>query len=118
MRVSLLNCGCSMVPDQLGESSIRGICDNDGVAKARDLEAQLVRSEAQLRLFQKVSRLVAKAPGLREALDSIAGQVAEYLHGDSCLLYLLSGDELVLCAARGANSSAAVGNVRLRLSEG
>lgn len=88
------------------------------MAKARELEAQLVSSEAQLRLFQKVSRLIAKASGLREALDSIAGQVTEHLHADSCLLYLLSGDELVLCAARGANPAGVVGTVRLRLNEG
>jgi hypothetical protein len=87
------------------------------VAKTRELEAQVARGEVQLRLFQKVSRLIAKAPVLRQALDSIAGQAAEYLHADSCLLYLLSGDQLVLCAARGANP-AAVGQVRLRLSEG
>ena len=95
----------------------RGICDNDGVAKTRELEAQLARGEVQLRLFQKVSRLIAKATDLRTALDSVAGQVTEYLHSDSCLLYLLSGDQLVLCAARGGNPSA-VGTVRLRLSEG
>ncbi len=78
-----------------------------------------MRGEAQLRLFQKISRLTAKAAGLREALDSIVGQVAEYLHANSCLLYLLSADQtLVLCAARGANPAAAVGRVRLRLNEG
>src|SRR5262245_55419927 len=94
-------------------------CDNDGVAKTRELEAQLDRNEAQLRLIQKVSRLIAKASGLREALDSIAGQVTEYMRADSCLLYLLSGDQLVLCAARGATASAsAIGRVRLKLSEG
>jgi two-component system, response regulator PdtaR len=94
-----------------------GICDNEGVAKTRELEAQVARGEVQLRLFQKVSRLIAKATGLRQALDSIVGQAAEYLRADSCLLYLLSGDQLVLCAARGANP-AAVGQVRLRLNEG
>ena len=88
------------------------------MAKTRELEAQLDRNETQLRLLQKVSRLIAKASNLREALDSIAGQITEYLRADSCLLYLLSGDQLVLCAARGANPSAAVGHVRLRLNEG
>jgi len=87
------------------------------VAKARELEAQVVRGEVQLRLFQKISRMLAKGPALREALDAVVGQVAEFLHADSCLLYLLSGPELVLCAARGANP-AAVGEVRLRLNEG
>src|SRR5262249_20365088 len=50
---------------------------------------------------------------------SIAGQVTEYMRADSCLLYLLSGDQLVLCAARGATASvSAIGQVRLRLNEG
>jgi hypothetical protein len=128
MRVSLLVVDVSWYQTSPGESPIRavcfaecagqGICDNEGVARARELEAHLSRCEGQLRLFQKVSRLVAKATSLREALDSIAGQVTEYLHADSCLLYLISGDELVLCAARGASPAAAVGHVRLRLSEG
>ena len=88
------------------------------MAKTRELEAQLVRGEAQLRLFQKVSRLTAKAAGLREALDSIVSQAAEYLQADSCLLYLLaSAERLVLCAAHGSNP-AAIGAVQLRLDEG
>ncbi len=78
----------------------------------------MLRGEAQLRLFQKVSRLTAKAAGLREALDTVVSLAADYLQADSCLLYLLAGsNELVLCAARGANPSA-VGKVRLRLDEG
>ena len=87
------------------------------MARARELEAQLERSEVQLRLFQKISRLVAKSSSLRDGLDSIAGLIANFMHADSCLLYLLGGDQLVLCAARGANP-AAVGQVRLRLNEG
>lgn len=107
-----------MVSNRAGDP-IRRICDNDGVPKARELEAQLDRCEVQLRLIQKVSRLIAKGSALRESLDLIAGQVTEYLRADSCLLYLLSGDQLVLCASRGAHSSpAAVGQVRLRLTEG
>jgi signal transduction protein with GAF and PtsI domain len=106
-----------MVANQ-ARAAIRGICDNEGVAKTRELEVQLSRAETQLRLFQKISRLTAKASGLREALDLIAGQASEYLHADSCLLYLLTADQqLMLCAARGANP-AAVGRVRLRLNEG
>ncbi len=100
------------------QSRVQGICDNEGVAKTRELEAQLVRGEAQLRLFQKVSRLTAKAAGLREALESVVRQAAEYLHADSCLLYLLANaDRLVLCAAYGSNP-AAIGTVQLRLDEG
>ena len=78
---------------------------------------QLHRAESELRLLQKVSRLFAKSQPLHESLHQITQLVSVFMHGDSCLLYLLSGDGLVLCAADGPNPGA-VGEVRLRLSEG
>jgi uroporphyrinogen-III synthase len=88
-----------------------------GVARAKDIEAQLQRAESELRLLQKISRMFAKSPPLGEALQQVARMVSGFMHGDSCLVYLVSGAELVLCAADGPNPGA-VGDVRLRLSEG
>jgi uroporphyrinogen-III synthase len=87
------------------------------VPKAREFELKLDRVEKQLRLCQKVSRFLTRPSNLHEALQSIVELVAEFMQSDSCLLYLVSRDELVLCAAKGSNPGA-VGEVRLRLDEG
>lgn len=54
---------------------------------------------------------------LQEVLQGIVSLVSEFMECDSCLVYLLDGDELVLCAANTPHSQT-VGRVRLRLSEG
>jgi signal transduction protein with GAF and PtsI domain len=87
------------------------------VAKSREIELRLERVEMQLRLYQKISRYLTRNVPLPEALQAIVGLVAEFMRSDSCLLYLVSGDELVLCAAKGSNPGA-VGEVKLRLEEG
>jgi uroporphyrinogen-III synthase len=87
------------------------------VPKAKELELQLQRIEQQLHLFQKVSRLFTRPINLHETLHAVVGLVAEFMSSDSCLLYLISREELVLCAAKGSNPGA-VGEVRLRLDEG
>ena len=87
------------------------------MSKARDLEQQLERVEKQLRLCQQVSRYLTRPVQLYDALQAIVGMIAEFMQSDSCLLYLISRGELVLCAAKGGNPGA-VGEVRLRLDEG
>ena len=87
------------------------------VPKAKDFEFQIERVETQLRLCQKVSRYFTRSTNLHDALHNIVGLVAEFMHSDSCLLYLISHGELVLCAAKGGNPGA-VGEVKLRLDEG
>lgn len=89
----------------------------DQVAKAKDLEAQLQKADSELRLLQQISRYFAKTMPLAEALRQSVRHTGEFLNAESCLLYLLSDAELVLCAAHGPNPGA-VGEVRLRLDEG
>src|SRR3990170_4615458 len=66
--------------------------------KAQDLEQRLARTERQLIVLQKVSRLMARKLTLPEALQAILDVVVEATGGDSCLIYLIDNDELVLCA--------------------
>lgn len=87
------------------------------MAKARELELNLQRAEAQLHFYRRVSRQLAKDQPLGEALQNIVGLVADHMAADSCLLYLAGDDELVLVAARDPRP-AAIGNVTLRFSEG
>ncbi|GAB4374259.1 MAG: hypothetical protein OHK0021_16200 [Bryobacter sp.] len=83
----------------------------------KDLELQLERAHMQLRLFQKVSRLMVKEMGLREVLAAINALIVEYMACDSCLLYLLDGDELLLCSSNNPAPNT-LGYVRLQLNEG
>ena len=85
--------------------------------KAKELELRLERTEQQLRLFQKVSRFMVRDVSLQEVLQGIVSLVVEFTQCDSCLVYLLDNDELVLCASKTPHPST-IGKVRLKLNEG
>ncbi len=85
--------------------------------KAKDLEQRLQRTERQLGLFRKISRMMVRNMSLAEILQEVVALVVEYTECDSCLIYLLDNDELVLCASNTPHPST-IGKVRLKLSEG
>jgi signal transduction protein with GAF and PtsI domain len=85
--------------------------------RIRELEQRMERTEQQLRLFQKISRFMVRDMSLQEVLQGIVSLVVEFMQCDSCLVYLLDGDRLVLCASND-NSSGVVGRVSLKLDEG
>jgi signal transduction protein with GAF and PtsI domain len=87
------------------------------VAKTRELEARLERLEQQLQLFQRVSRLMTRDLDLEAVLREIVTLIQDFLECDSCLIYLVEEDELVLSAST-RETRAKVGQVRLRMSEG
>jgi signal transduction protein with GAF and PtsI domain len=55
--------------------------------------------------------------GLAEAFHGVVELVVEFMECDSCLLYLLEGQELVLCASNNPRPDT-IGKVRLKLGEG
>src|ERR1051325_9012409 len=85
--------------------------------KGKELEARLQRTEQQLALFQKISRLMVKPLSLAEVLQGIVSLVVEFTECDSCLMYLLDGEDLVLCASNTPHPST-IGKLRMRSSEG
>lgn len=85
--------------------------------RVKDLEQRLERSEQQLRLFQKISRFMVREMSLQEVLNGVVSLVVEFMECDSCLVYLLDGDRLVLCASNRSQPSA-LGKVELKLNEG
>ena len=87
------------------------------VPKAKDLEARLERTEEQLRLFQKISRFMVRDLSLQDVLQGVVSLVVEFAQCDSCLIYLLDGDELVLCASNTPHPST-IGKVRMKRNEG
>src|SRR6201993_1382100 len=54
---------------------------------------------------------------LQEVLKGVVSLVVEFTQCDSCLVYLLDNEELVLCASNTPHPST-IGKVRLRLNEG
>ncbi len=78
---------------------------------------RLQRTEEQLRLFQKISRVMVREMSLQEVLQNIVSLVVEFTECDSCLVYLLDNDELVLCASNTPHPST-IGKIRLKLNEG
>jgi signal transduction protein with GAF and PtsI domain len=87
------------------------------VPKTKDFELRLQRTEQQLRLFQKISRFMVREMSLQEVLKGVVSLVVEYTECDACLVYLLDGTELVLCASNRPHPST-IGKLRMRSSEG
>jgi uroporphyrinogen-III synthase len=87
------------------------------VSKGKDLELRLQRTEDQLRLFQRVSRFMVREMNLQEVLQGIVALITEFMECDSCLVYLIDSNELVLCASNNPHPST-IGKVRLRMNEG
>jgi signal transduction protein with GAF and PtsI domain len=87
------------------------------VSRIKDLESRLETTEQELRLLQKISRLMAREIQLDEALKNIVSLVVEFMQCDACLLYLLQGQELVLCSSNNPRPDT-IGRVKLKLGEG
>ena len=89
------------------------------MSKGKDLESRLQRTEQQLSVFQKVSRFMVRDLSLSDVLQGIVTLVVEYTLCDSCLIYLLDGEDqdLVLCASNTPHPST-IGKLRLRSNEG
>jgi uroporphyrinogen-III synthase len=87
------------------------------VPKSKELEVRLLRIEQQLRLFQKISRFMVRDLSLQEVLQGIVSLVVEFTQCDACLVYLLDGEDLVLCASNTPHPST-IGKLRMRRNEG
>ena len=87
------------------------------MARLKELESRLDHLERQLRLLQKISRFMVRDMNLGQALQEVVSLVVEFMECDSCLLYLLKDDDLVLCASNNPQPGT-LGRVRLKLGEG
>lgn len=85
--------------------------------RSRDLESRLERTEQELWLLQRISRYMAREVQLSDVLPQIVKAVVDLVGCDSCLLYLLEGQQLVLCASSPAAASA-IGRITLEVNEG
>ena len=60
---------------------------------------------------------MARDLSLQDVLQHIIGLINDFMHCDSCLIYLMDGQDLVLCAASNAAPNT-IGRVRLKIGEG
>jgi signal transduction protein with GAF and PtsI domain len=86
------------------------------VARTKELESRLERAEQEVRLFQQISRFMVRDLALPDILQGINKLITGFMQCDSCLIYLIDGDNLVLCSSN--QNPAVQGKVRLKLSEG
>ncbi|MEP7353616.1 MAG: GAF domain-containing protein [Acidobacteriota bacterium] len=87
------------------------------MTRIKELETRLEYTEQQLHLLQQISRFTVRDIPLAEALRNIVSHVVEFMRSDSCLLYLLDAQELVLVTSHQPRPNS-IGQVRLKLSEG
>ena len=87
------------------------------MSRVKELETRLDRTEQQLRLLQRISRYMVRDTGLDDVLSGVVSLVVEFMACDSCLLYLLDNNELVLRASNMPHPGI-MGKVKLGLSEG
>lgn len=88
-----------------------------GAKKIQDLEQRLQRTEQQLQVLQKISRLMVRKLSLSQVLQAIVDLVVEATRADSCLIYLIDAEELVLCASNTPHPSQ-IGRIRMKMGEG
>jgi signal transduction protein with GAF and PtsI domain len=98
-------------------SILPGKGHNEVVARVKDLESQLQRLEQQIGVYQRISRLMVRALSLSETLQAVVRLIKEFTDCDSCLLYLIEEDQLVLCASSNPHPLE-IGKVRLKIDEG
>lgn len=85
--------------------------------KGKELESRVERLEQQLAVYQRISRLMVRELSLADTLQSIVKLVSDFTGCDSCLLYLIDNEQLVLCGTSSPHPGQ-IGKVRLRLDEG
>ena len=85
--------------------------------KTKDLEVRLQKTEQQLRVFQKVSRLMVRDLSLQDVLQGVVALIVEFTQCDACLVYLADNEDLVLCASNTPHPST-IGKLRMRSNEG
>jgi len=87
------------------------------VKKLQELDQRLERTESQLQVLQKISRLMARKLSLPQVLQAIVELVMGVTEADACLIYLHEGDTLVLGASNSPHP-AQIGKLRLKMGEG
>ena len=76
-----------------------------------------IRGSSHLEFLHRISKRLAVADPLHEVLDQIVGFLNDVVGADSCFIYLLEGEELVLRASKNPHPES-VDKLRIPVGEG
>ena len=82
-----------------------------------EMDLHRPEEKSEIDLLHDIGSRVAAAGSLREVLDRVVVVATSLVKCDSCFVYVLEGDELVLQASKNPHPEA-VGRLRLRLGQG
>ncbi len=77
----------------------------------------LKEKQNQIDILGKISETISYNWDLKQILGSIVEIVSDYLNSDSCFIYLLNGDNLILQASQNPHK-AALGKIKMKIGEG
>ncbi len=80
-------------------------------------QKQLREAKKQLKILRQISETVSYNWDLKEILNSIVAIVSDYFKSDSCFIYLLEKDKLILEASQNPRQSC-LKNITLKMGEG
>jgi uroporphyrinogen-III synthase len=103
-------------PDMEASHPRMGFLVKEAAERSTELLEQKHRDPA-LSILHEIGRRMATASPLREVLDRIIDFAASVARFDSCFIFVLEEDELVLRASKNPHP-AEIGHVSLRLGEG
>jgi signal transduction protein with GAF and PtsI domain len=81
------------------------------------METLIGVEDSPVDLFHEIGGRLATAGGLNEVLDRVVEFAAVLVKCDSCLIYVLEGEDLVLRASKNAHPDV-VGRLKLRVGQG
>ena len=85
--------------------------------RVEDVDALHTEEKSAIDIIHDIGSRVAAADSMHEVLERVVTVATSVVKCDSCFVYVLEGDELVLRASKNPHPEA-VGRVRLRLGEG
>ncbi|HWC19091.1 MAG TPA: ANTAR domain-containing protein [Terriglobales bacterium] len=86
-------------------------------AIVRDLEPAIPRNDFDVRFLYHIAEGIASAAPLRDLLTHVLEFATSAAHCDSCFIYVLEGDELILRASKNAHADL-IDRLKLKLGQG
>src|SRR6202051_2550391 len=101
----------------LSLSSKFGVRHTPQLAILLSMEPLLSIEESHVDLLHEIGNRLASADGFREVLNRVVEFAAALVKCDSCLIYVLEGDELVLRASKNPHAEV-VDRLKIRVGQG
>jgi len=80
-------------------------------------EHQLKEKMTEIRILKKISEIIGHNQDLRQILSSVIKLVSGFAKSDSCFIYLIDGENIILEASQNPHR-AALGKIKMKMGEG